>query len=186
MFCFRILDVLWLMVLAACAVVCADEPGPTLKELVQKESEGRAARSYLAGHTEFQPNKTKTRNLLTISWFISKYGNSVWLYHITDDGSFLNGRDVYDWALQASSQTILPPNDLKRLKVLLSALPQSNAEPPIERTVLVSFQSGDKWRTETYDAAALPEAFEKVLLIVGERSETKDRHKKKAAIKDLP
>jgi hypothetical protein len=33
-------------------------------------------------------------------------------------------------------------------------------------------QSGDKWRTETYDAAALPDEFEKVMLIIGERLET--------------
>ena len=58
-------------------------------------------------------------------------------------------------------------------------MPESKAEPPIERTVLVSFQSDDKWRTETYDAAELPKEFENLMLIIGERAETKDRHKKK-------
>jgi hypothetical protein len=50
---------------------------------------------------------------------------------------------------------------------------------PPGRTVLVGFQSGDKWRTETYNGAKLPDEFEKAMLILGERSETIDRHKKK-------
>ena len=34
-------------------------------------------------------------------------------------------------------------------------------------------------RTATYDAAAQPDEFEKVMLIIGERFATKERHKKK-------
>jgi hypothetical protein len=48
------------------------------------------------------------------------------------------------------------------------------------RTVHVSFESDDKWRTETYDAADLPAEFEKIMLIIGERFETKDCLKKNA------
>jgi hypothetical protein len=49
MFRFRLRTLLILMVvvLALASASRADEPGPTLKELVGQESKGRAARSYL-------------------------------------------------------------------------------------------------------------------------------------------
>ena len=47
--------------------------------------------------------------------------------------------------------------------------------PPISRTVHVSFQDAKQWRTETYDATALPEKLEQILVILGERFETKNR-----------
>jgi hypothetical protein len=126
-----------------------------------------------------QSHKNATRHILIISWFRSKHGSSASLYYVSARGAFFNGHDVYDWALQASSETTLPANDLKRLTELLPKLPESKAEPPIERTVLVSFHDGNKWRTETYDEATLPDQFEAVMKVIGERRETLERHKKK-------
>ena len=47
----------------------------------------------------------------------------------------------------------------------------------VERTVYVSFLVGKDWRTVSYDSAELPKEFERVMLLIGERFETKKRLK---------
>lgn len=184
MFRFKIRDVLFLAVLVvvACADLRADEPRPTLKELLRQEpdesrnSAPAAVRDHLLKHAK--PQWGATRHLLVISWFLGT-GRTALQYTVAEDGTSDNVREVYNWASQDWHQKLLAADDLNRLAKLLPKLPESTAEPPVERTVHVSFQSGEKWRTVTYDAAALPNEFEKVILIIGERFETADRHKKK-------
>jgi hypothetical protein len=157
----------------------AQEPGPTLKELLRQKADSthtspqEAVRRHLSYHTG--PQRGSHRHLLVISWFRGN-GRVVLRYLVEDNGLTDNVRYIYDHLPQDFNQRTLSEDELKQITGLLPTLPESNAEPPIERTVLVSFQSGDKWRTETYDASKLPDEFEKVMLIIGERFETKNRH----------
>src|SRR5262249_7299878 len=123
-----------------------------------------------------QPRLGLSNRLLVISWWKDRI--MVLQYTVTDDGAYESVRDT-PRAKQANRRKTIDEEELKRLIDLLPALPESTAEPPIQETVLVSFQSGKKWRTETYDTANLPDKLEKAMLIIGERGETKDRPKKK-------
>lgn len=179
MFHFTIRDLLWLTMLLPFSVLSAQEPAPTLKYLLKQEPDKRlessaaAVRYYLNFHAEPQPGIP--RPILVISWFPGD-GKTALRYRVIENGNIEDVRDVFNRTTQAWHQRVLPRLDLRQLKELLPTLPASTAEPPIGRTVLVSFQSRDKWRTETYDAAKLPDELEKVLLIIGERFETKNRH----------
>jgi hypothetical protein len=191
---FTIRDVLWLtLIVAAVAPIVADEREPTLKELLRRATErAKAPSNSFNGDFDFLPFCVSEqmryhggprwehyRHILVISWFGSK---SAILYTVTDEGevedfntcfALISGRRFRGELRDVSDE------DMKRLKLLSQALPESKAEPPISRTVVVSFQSAEKWRTETYDASALPDEFENILRIIGERWETKARHKKK-------
>jgi hypothetical protein len=179
-----ICGILWLTAgMATARALRADEPGPTLKELIRQardlrtfDTPAEAVKYHLTLHAS--PQWGQRRHLLVISWFRGN-GRTALRYTVTEDGTSEDVREVYSHASQVWQQTSLSAKDLKRLTDLLPNLPESKAEPPIERTVHVSFQSGDKWRTETYDASTLPDEFEAVLKITGERFETKDRHKGK-------
>ena len=96
---------------------------------------------------------------------------------MSEAGYVCDVRDVYNWALQASNRKQLEEEPLKTLHQLIPVLPKSTTEPPIGRTVYVSFKDKNCWRTETYDAEKLPGEFESVLQILGERFETRDRKK---------
>jgi hypothetical protein len=168
---------------ASRAAARSEAPGPTLKELLKQEGDGGqnspadAVRDHLSVHAG--PRWGIHRHRLVISWFIGN-GTTALRYTVTESGISEDVREVYNWASQDWQRKWLSADNLKRLAELLPQLPESKAEPPIERTVHISFQSGDQWRTETYDAAALPAQFEQVMLILGERSETHARHQKKA------
>jgi len=182
MFRFTIRDLLWLMVVVAgMGVSSAQEAGPTLKELLKQEPDKRlenstaAVRYHLSFHAEPQLQPGLPRPILVISWFPGD-GKTALRYRVIENGNSEDVRDVFNHAAQAWHQRVLPRLELRQLKELLSTLPVSTAEPPIERTVHVSFRAGNKWRSETYDVAKLPDEFEKALLIIGERFETKNRH----------
>ena len=165
----------------------AEQTGPTLKELLRQASEAfsglerfdspaAAARHEMAYHTSQKLGMSS--QLLVMSWFIGN-GRTVLRYRVTDEGHCSNIRSVFDWADQAMHEKSLTQEELNSLRQLLPALPKSDAEPPIGRTVHVSFQSLGDWRTETYDASTLPAQLEEVIKILGERFETKDRQRKK-------
>jgi hypothetical protein len=180
MFRFTFRDLLWLMMVTGIVNrIASQEPGPSLKELLRQdpdkrlESPAAAIRYYLSFHG--QPPADIPQPIAVISWFRDD-GRTALRYRVIENGSSEDVRDVFNRAVQAWHQKVLRRTDLKQLSQLLPTLPASTAEPPIERTVHVSFRSGVEWRTETYDAAKLPDEFEKVLLIIGERFETKGRH----------
>ena len=138
--------------------------------------QAQAVHSHVSYHQG--PQVGATRQVLVISWFTGD-GRTVLRYKVGDDGSSENMRDVYNRSVQDWHQRTLTAGYQKYLASLLAKLPESKAEPPIDRTVYVSFQAGGKWRSETYDAAALPDEFEAVIKFLGERFETKDRPKRK-------
>jgi len=144
-------------------LVCIATPGCA-------DHEDRAMEWYMSAHRDQQKSK---RPLLVMTWFLSK--GTALDYNVSRTGEWDNVRDVYDWAHQDLRGGQLADKDLADLRELLPKLPKSAAKPPIERTVVVSFERDGKWCTETYDSAKLPEALEKVMLIVGERFETKER-----------
>jgi hypothetical protein len=113
------------------------------------------------------------RPLLVMTWFL-RSGTAL-RYNVTQKGKWFNVRNVYDWASQDAHGGQLSAKELANLRGLLPKLPKSAAKPPIERTVVVSCERDGKWCTETYDSSHIPETLERVMLIVGERFETKDR-----------
>jgi hypothetical protein len=183
--------------------VCAlsGERGRTLDDLLREKppsgsdreaqlfyvmfSEGAEVQHYMAFHPEpgsrVTPQPKGDGPLLAITWFQGpptgrlRYGL---LYKVSQKGEWYNVREVYQWATQADHRGQLSDKNLADLRELLPKLPKSTAKPPIERTVVITFEQDGKWRREVYDSADLPETFEKVMLIVGERFETKDRKHK--------
>ncbi len=119
----------------------------------------------------------QTRTLV-ISWFLDD-GATALRYTVSDTGHEHDVRHVYNWARQADNDRQLNHDEINRLNAIVSRLPKSVAEPPINRTVLVSFKHNDDWRTETYDTERLPAEVESVFQLLGERFETRDRHKPK-------
>ena len=173
----------------------AEEP-LTLKQLLKQErdesdrrrSESRAAVQYLMmfhagpklttkykGKDDLWQVQVDTR-ILVISRF-SLDGKMAIRYTVSDTGRAHSVRDVYDWARQAEHDRPLGQDELTKLKELLPDVPKSDADPPINRAVCVSFEGKDGWRTETFDAEKLPNEVESLMKIVGERFETRDRHK---------
>jgi hypothetical protein len=182
---FTIRNLLWLMMAVTVGSVAAQEPGQTLKELVRQASSGPNSTSEISDAVRWQmsyhadPQWGGRKHILVVSWFHWKVVG-VLRYKVTENGESDNVRCYYNHASQDYRDETLSTESMRSLRDLLLKLPASSAEPPIERTVHVSFQAGDKWRTETYDAAKLPDEFEKVMLIIGERFETEGRHGKKA------
>ena len=187
MFRFTIRDVLWPTV-AFCSLLptvvhcVGDETGPTLKQLLSQYSAESIRDDVRAAHYEMMNYHRNAqwgvqRHLLVISWF--KDASYVLRYRVEENGQSENVRFIFNHASQAGHREALNEDRLGKLKAILPMLPESKAEPPIKRTVHLSFLSGNKWRTETYDAVALPDEFEEVMKILGERFETEDRPKKK-------
>jgi hypothetical protein len=133
--------------------------------------------TYVDGST----SEVRYRRILLISWFRGR-GRIAIRHSVSDDRHSRSVRDVFSWARQGAGDEVLSQEKMDSLKALLPVLPHSDADPPIHRTVLVSRQVGDEWRTETYDGAKLPDALEKIFKIIGERSETKSRHNPPVAV----
>ncbi len=183
-----------LLVFAPRDVAFADDP-PTLKQLLkQKPYKGdrrlRAVRSFVSYHSSPQlkftvkdedgrVRKHVQNRILLITWFLDD-GRAALRYAVTESGNVRDIRVVHSWAFQDGRDKQLTNEQLKTLHDLISRLPKSTAAPPINRTVYVSLLNKMDWRTETYDSEELPEEFESVLEILGERFETRDRKRPKA------
>jgi hypothetical protein len=111
--------------------------------------------------------------LLEITWSLRKGVHL--FYDVSQGGDWYNARNVVYFAVQANQNGQFSEKDLADLRGLLPKLPKSAAKPPIERTVAVSCERDGRWCTETYDSSHIPETLEKIMLILGERFETKDR-----------
>ncbi len=198
-FCLRSMVVMTLVLLAVCAFQTRAEEKKgetTLFDLARTPNEpgftepvvgspAAAVKHHLKYHAAADKKSSYTdktgktvdyvvRHLLVISWFLDR-GITALRYTVTTDGRSEDVRHVYNNAYQDHHTKSLTEKHLTTLKELVTTLPQSKAVPPIGRTVHVSFQDGKQWRTETYDATALPEKLEQILVILGERFETKDR-----------
>ena len=179
-----------IMVLIAMALT----PGPlcwaeerTLEDLLGDrlpalDSIAAAVQCHMTNHQEWQqisavPKAKPEHRVLVMTWFL-RSGRIALFYTVSDEGKSYNVRSVYnvcDGAEQDSHKAQLSDKTLADLRTLLSQLPKSKAKPPIAQTVVLSFKRDGKWSREVYDSTALPETVEKIMLIVGERFETKDR-----------
>lgn len=121
--------------------------------------------------------KYSMHHLLVISWFRDR-GRTALRYTVTEKGESWDVRSIYNHAEQASHERQLRPEELTRLKKILTLLPKETSDPPIERTVHVSYLENKIWQTVTYDADELPAAMEQVFDTLGERFETKERHRR--------
>jgi hypothetical protein len=119
--------------------------------------------------------KWEIKRILLIDWFRDD-GRTSLKYEVRHDGASSDVREVFSHASQAGHRRMLSSAELEQLHIALATLPASSLDPPINYTVLVSFMAGDKWQTAVYDDRKLPDAFEQVLRIVGERFETLGRH----------
>lgn len=161
----------------------------TLEHLLEQESPRKKrwlspvipVKAFVANHArsedrfENEDGQVVVRKrLLLVTWFRGS-GSSAFVYTVHDSGQVVDVREVHGWASQAMRARDLGETQTNTLRDLVRKLPESNATPPIHRTVHVSMRDGEKWRTETYDATALPEEFEAVMEVVGERFETRDR-----------
>jgi hypothetical protein len=60
----------------------------------------------------------------------------------------------------------LSTNQLQALRSALRELPSTNASPPIESLVVLSFREGTNWITRTYDTDALPKPMGQIYRIM--------------------
>ena len=140
-----------------------------------KYPQTEAFRSYLDLHTNSTANLRQT-NLMVISTFPNGAGFAD-EYFVSENGWEFDLREVYDWAHQASHSAQLSETNLVSLRSAIHDLPATNATPPVERLVVVSFHQGTNWITHTYDSDALPKPMRQIYDIVGERFESKQQEK---------
>ena len=141
-----------------------------------------AVESHMAAHTDpaakqqgAERHPKSERPVLVMTWFQDDCISALF-YHVSQKGEWFSVLNVYNHAHQDAQSGKLSDSHLSNLRTLLPKLPKSAAnKPPISRFVVISFERDGKWCTETYDSSHLPDALEKVMLIVGERFETKDR-----------
>jgi hypothetical protein len=106
MFRFSIRDMLYLMIVGSmgCALR-ADEPGPTLKDLIRQASDkptSKTQSSYAVRHAlsyHSSPNWRNRTNILVISWFRGGVG-SLLRYKVAENGQTDNVRDIFNHASQ--------------------------------------------------------------------------------------
>lgn len=131
-------------------------------------------RKYIIKDNDGRPKVHAKNHILLISW-LSKDVGVAYEYSVSETGHVQSEVDMYNWSVRAVQVKELRKEQLKILQESISLLPRSATRPPISQTVYVSFQDKKDWRTEAYDSTKLPEEFEAVLKIIGERFETRGR-----------
>lgn len=106
--------------------------------------------------------------LLAISHFWRDSDRSALAYFVTSSGYATDCRHIHSWAVQASHEKQLSPEQLTKLKDAMANLPKLNTYPPMGQLVIISFRAGDTWVTRT----CRPEDVQSVYAILGERFET--------------
>jgi hypothetical protein len=133
------------------------------------------ATPYNWGQPFANGERGSTDAVLVMTWFRSP--NIGLRYCVLSTGREFDVRDVYNWAFQASRSRQMSAREFAKLKGTAESLPDSEATPALNRLVIVSHWAKGKWRTERYDQKQLPAGMEKIMNIVGERFETKERAK---------
>jgi hypothetical protein len=159
----------------------------TLSELIRKGDSteiGRAIKVYMAPHRDpaTAPEQqgvnrpfTVKNPLLVMTWFRDG-GRTAVRYTTSQNGQSYNGRDTYP-NTQSQIGRQLSNKNLGELHALLVKLPKPIGQPPINRTLVVSFERKGKWRTEVYDISSLPESLEGVLKIAGQPFGSREQRK---------
>jgi hypothetical protein len=89
------------------------------------------------------------------------YWSVALVYWLSDSGA--QSWDEHGFPLSGGSYRPYPRLSETQLKTVVSAireLPPTNALPPIENLVLVSFRQGTNWVTRSYDKRSPPKAME--------------------------
>lgn len=168
------------------------EDPPTIRQLLESDdtsSNCRAVKHVVDSQSNpvlkevVRPSKGDAferveRRVFMMKWFRSG-GRIAIRYWVNDQLDAWSVRQVFNWANQATTRKTLSRDQMRRICQLASSLPKSTADPPIDQAVVVNYQDASEWRTAIYDATALPEELERILLILGERFETKSRHQSK-------
>ncbi|MBI3853187.1 MAG: hypothetical protein HY298_23300 [Verrucomicrobia bacterium] len=97
-------------------------------------------------------------NILAITVFDHGSDRVVTEYFISQNGKGISWRNVPAWAHQPGKKIkqSLSDSEMKKLQSAIEELPAKNDAPPLERLLIVSFQSGTNWITRAYDRQALP------------------------------
>lgn len=118
------------------------------------------------------------RALVVVTWFLRS--DTALEYWVGEDGTAWDCRDVHLWAVRDSHTRTLDRATTDELAAAIAALPAASQTPPVGHPVMVSRVAGGAWRTDAYDADDLPPAMERVMSVVGERFETRDRKRRMA------
>lgn len=111
-----------------------------------------------------------TNHVLAISGFPKNLQCAI-QYEVTLGGQVSNWRECYGWAVQAHGGRQIPAQDLPQLTRAIRELPATNSTPPLDRLLIVSFNTGTNWVTRSYDRAALPPAMWTIFTLAGTRPE---------------
>ena len=88
-------------------------------------------------------------------------------YTVMDYGYYWGVTDLYNWAVQGGGGKQLSKSTLAGLRAALGKLPALHVQPPFDRLVMVSFMSGRKWVTYSYDSDELPEEMDTIYDLLG-------------------
>ena len=130
--------------------------------------------AYIFKDTELRTKEYVNNRILLISWLSQDVGVA-YRYSVSETGGVQSEMDIYNWSVRNAQVKELKEDQLKTLQESISRLPDSDDRPPLYSTVYASFWDKKAWRTEAYDSTKLPEEFESVLKIIGERFETRGR-----------
>jgi hypothetical protein len=141
--------------------LAGDQPtAPDMSSYPQTE----AFRRYVNGQTNRAPH---VQHLLTISEF-SDAGLVAERYEITEHGaqSYESMTIRPEGPIFGVGGGPIPPKltqtQLGAVASAIHELPPTNALPPIDELVLVSFRQGTNWVTHSYDKRSLPKAMSQI------------------------
>lgn len=129
---------------------------------------------YLGVHTNPQICLHRWTNILAMT-IVHNQANVVSVYYVGEQGQNYSHRNRW-YGINGSQSRNLNPGHLVELRTQLNRLPATNATPPINQLVLLSFRSGTNWVTHTYDNVHRPQALQAILDIIGERREDWEAH----------
>ena len=113
------------------------------------------------------PSDKPTPELLEGTWFLNGNPSVAMECGVDTEGKGYTFRAVYDWAYQNSGTIQLDDRNLQALRAVLQALPPSSSHPPMDKLLILSYKSGDKWVTRLYDKEHLPASVQQAYEVLG-------------------
>lgn len=152
--------------LSALFLTTAAEP-PPFPDLSGYDLDPTFAMYWLAPHRHNGGGlrHKKWEPLLALTTF---HENCVLEYFTGPQGENYSHRNT-GMAMQNTQGKELKPQDITRLRGLFKELPATNAQPVLNRLVLLSYRDGTNWITRAFDNGDRPKPLQEIFQVIGER-----------------
>lgn len=152
--------------LSALFLKTAAEP-PSFPDLSGYDLDPTFARYWLAPHRQ-EPGdgmRHQWETLLALTTFHERY---VLEYFAGAKGESYSHRNS-GMSRSNTQGKELKPEDITRLRGLFKELPATNAQPVLNRLVLLSYRDGTNWITRAFDNGDRPKPLQEIFQVIGER-----------------